>query len=84
LQANVLNPQDDCTIYELLDEATDWRCIRLESPTNGQVSFKALMKLIILGAGNIAIVTNQPANVRLFSAVAKEFLFHGSVDGIQA
>jgi hypothetical protein len=82
LQSNALNPQDECTLYDLTDELTDWRCLRLESPTNAELAFKSLMKAIVLANGNLGIVTVQPANVDLFSAKADETTYQGSIENM--
>ena len=84
MQSNILNPQDGCTLHELTDEPTDWRCLRIEVPSNGEIRFKSALKAIVAAEGNIAIVTTQPGGVDLYQAKAGEPIYSGSVEGIKS
>ena len=79
IESQHVNPHDRCTVYELKEEATHWRAIRLEFLTLQSYNFKACMRNTVVGTGHPGFTTNQPKSVSLYAAEATVPLFSGSM-----
>jgi hypothetical protein len=79
LAKNVFEPQDAIKLFELEDEATPWRCLRLVFETRRGLVFKGVMRDIAGERGTIKITTNQPKNVCLYSLFSDNVLFAGTM-----
>ena len=79
LAKNVFEPQDAIKLYELEDEATPWRCLRLVFETRRGLVFKGIMRDIVGGHGEVKVTTNQPKNVCLYALYSDNVLFAGTM-----
>lgn len=58
MTTSLFEPQDSIKLYELEDEATPWRCLRLVFETRRGLVFKRTMRDVVAATGTIKVCTN--------------------------
>jgi hypothetical protein len=84
LAGGLFEPQDTLKLFELEDEATPWRCLRLLFETRRGRVFKRTMRDRVLASGTAAVSTNQPKNVSLYCLFSDNCLFTGTAADLVA
>jgi hypothetical protein len=84
IATNLFEPQDTIKLYELEDEATPWRCLRLVFETRRGLVFKRTMRDVVAATGNVKISTNQPKNVSLYALFSDNIIFNGTAADLVA
>lgn len=74
----MFEPQDAIKLFELEDEVTPWRCLRLLFETRRGRSFKRIMRDLVQASETATVSTNQPKNVSLYCLFSDNCLFSGT------
>jgi hypothetical protein len=80
----LFEPQDSIKLYELEDEATPWRCLRLVFETRRGLIFKGTMRDVVVANGNVKICTIQPNNVSLYALFSDNIILDGTMADLLA